>query len=109
MTNANATHSNMNRKLARRQRAAERLQKATKPFFTQFDSRAQQVLENKLSEFLGLCRRGAISYANIKNAAENILDPVKDVMGKDNHRYWRAHFIEEGTQACVNVRASADL
>lgn len=91
-----------NRKLLRRQRAAERLQIQSRPYFTAWDSHAQKVLETKLTEFLGLCRTGAISHSNVYSAACNVLAPVAKIMGPQNHQHWLTRFNHEGTREFIN-------
>jgi hypothetical protein len=95
----NIAQAGTNRQLARRQRAAERLQTQSKPYFTHYDSSAQQALENKLREFVGLCRKGGISQSNVYAAAVNVLAPVAKVMGASHHQHWIGRFNDEGLRA----------
>lgn len=98
MAFTNIVVTGTNRKQARRHRAALRLQ-TSGAYFTKWDSYAQQELEQKLAEFVGLCRNGAISPSNVYAASVNILARVEKVMGDKNHQHWLAVFQEAGTRA----------
>jgi len=95
MAFVNTTTRGVNRKDARRQRAAERLQSRGR-LFDVWDEHAKVRLESRLQEFLGLCRSGAISQQNVYGVAANILSPVVKIMGKQNHQFWLAKFNEQG-------------
>jgi hypothetical protein len=101
----NIAQAGMNRKLARRQRAAVRLQTQSIPYFKTWDSSAQQALENKLKEFVGLCRNGALHQSNVYAAAVNVLAPVAKIMGNGNHQHWLGRFNDEGLHAIFKERA----
>lgn len=88
----------INRRDARRHRAAVRLQ-TSGPLFHVWNTAAQARLETRLTEFVGLCRNGAVSYGNVYDVAVNILAPVAKVMGDKNHQHWLARFNEEGVRA----------
>jgi Mlc titration factor MtfA (ptsG expression regulator) len=90
--------ANINRRDARRQRAAVRLQ-TSGPLFSAWNSQAQERLETRLTEFVGLCRNGGVSPTNIDAAAENVLASVAKVMGSKNHLFWLTRFKAEARQA----------
>jgi hypothetical protein len=98
MTFTNMASPQVNRKQARRHRAAMRLQ-TSGAYFDKWDTSAQQELESKLRDFVGLCRNGAISPQNVYAASINILARVEKVMGAKNHQFWITRFNDEGLHA----------
>lgn len=99
------------RKYSRQLRAAQRLQSSDSTVFPVSWNKSQidQFLDEKLREFLALCRARVISLDNVYPASHNVLQGAGRIalrqecvhFYESDHQHWLAMFSMQGRQAVL--------